>query len=67
MTGAKPSEQETTFAETYDRLARAWAVHEDLRHAGATIPELYRSSLQLSEARDQMWSWWAKYRLQGVR
>lgn len=67
MTGAIPSEQEARFADTYDRLARAWAAHEDLRHAGATIPELYRSSLQLSEARDEMWSWWAQNRLQGVR
>ncbi|MEX1093882.1 MAG: hypothetical protein WEB67_11100 [Acidimicrobiia bacterium] len=67
MTGAKPSEQEATFAETYDRLARAWADHEDLRHAGATIPEQYRSSLRLSEARDEMWSWWAKFRIQRLR
>ncbi len=67
MTGAKPGEQETTFGETYERLARAWTGHEDLRQAGATIPELYRSSLHLSEARDEMWAWWADYRLQAVR
>lgn len=67
MTGAKPDELETTFAETYDRLAGAWAVHEKLRHAGATIPELYRSSLHLRAARDQMWSWWTQNRLEGVR
>lgn len=67
MTDAAPTEHDVTFAETYDRLARAWAIHEDLRHAGASIPELYRSSLQLGEARDQMWSWWAEYRLQGIR
>jgi hypothetical protein len=67
MTGAKPSEQEATFADTYDRLARAWVDHEDLRLAGATIPELYRSSLNLGDARDEMWAWWAKFRFQGVR
>ena len=67
MTGAFPSKQETGFAETYDRLANAWVRHEDLRLAGATIPELYQSSLHLSEARNEMWAWWRKNRFQGVR
>lgn len=67
MRDAFPSEQATGFAETYDRLASAWVSHEDLRHAGATIPALYESSLHLSEARNEMWDWWRKNRLQGVR
>lgn len=67
MTGAKPGGVDATFTETYERLARAWADHEDMRRAGAAIPDLYRSSLHLSEARDQMWAWWRKNRFQGVR
>ncbi len=67
MTAEKPNDKEATFAENYERLARAWVEHEDLRLAGASISDLYRSSLHLSEARDQMWAWWSKYRLQGVR
>lgn len=67
MTGAFPSEQETSFAETYDRLARAWSSHEDLRFAGAPISDLYQSSIDLSEARNEMWAWWRENRFQGVR
>jgi hypothetical protein len=67
MTGAIPSEQAATFTTIYDRLARAWADHEDLRLAGAEISDLYQSSLHLSKARDEMWAWWRKNRLQGVR
>ncbi|CAN5852213.1 hypothetical protein BH23ACT4_BH23ACT4_13190 [soil metagenome] len=67
MTGANPTEQEATFAETYDRLARAWVDREDLRFADTTISDLYQSSLRLSEARDGMWAWWRQYRVQEVR
>lgn len=67
MTDAIPSEQEARFAETYDRLATAWSSHEDLRFAGASIPELSESSIELSEARSEMWAWWREHRLEGVR
>jgi hypothetical protein len=67
MTGALSSEQETTFAETYDRLARAWSILGDLRFAGAPIPELKQSSIDLNEARNEMWAWWRESRIQEVR
>jgi hypothetical protein len=67
MTGALPSEQETTFAETYDRLAMAWSNHEDLRFAGAPIPELNQSSIDLNNARNEMWARWRENRIQEVR
>lgn len=67
MTGAIPREQETTFAETYDRLAMAWVGHQDLRLAGAPISDLHRSALQLSEARYEMWAWWSENKFQAVR
>ena len=66
MPGAIPSEQTATFTENYDRLARVWADHEDLRLAGAEISDLYRSSLNVSEARDERWAWWRENRFQGV-
>jgi hypothetical protein len=67
MTCALSSKQETTFAETYDRLARAWSSLEDLRFAGAPIPELKQSSIDLNEARNEMWAWWRESRIQEVR
>jgi hypothetical protein len=67
MTGAPRSEPDTAFAEHYERLATAWADHEDLRRSGASIADLSRSSLALDQARNAMWGWWGENRIQGVR
>ena len=41
----------TSQHRSIDQLLDTWRAHDDLKRAGASVPELYRSHERLSDAR----------------